>query len=232
MCSYYMKQAQADNHAVREAACHAIAELATKVDQKCITGKLDLLLDSLKRCFEDDSWPVRDAACLASSRFLAAYKDLGAEKRVLEFVPLMWSQLEDYVCSVRQGAAESLTAVCAAYPMLVDEHIWPRLIVSLGKIVDQPSDSSAELETDPTGVSALSQFGVVKRIRDNDPILHTGQQMFSCGSLAPKMSRGGGAGCGGHSFRHPAYPWQITDGAVQVRSRFGRKKRRFAEDSR
>lgn len=35
-------------------------------------------------------------------------------------------------------------------------------------------------------------------------------QMYSCGSLAPKMRRGGG--CADHLFRRPAEPWEKGDG--------------------
>lgn len=36
--------------------------------------------------------------------------------------------------------------------------------------------------------------------------------MFSCGSLAPKLKRGGG--CMDHGFTKPKEPWEMTDGAV------------------
>lgn len=36
--------------------------------------------------------------------------------------------------------------------------------------------------------------------------------MYSCGSLAPKMRRGGG--CADHLFRRPAQPWEKADGSV------------------
>jgi hypothetical protein len=35
-------------------------------------------------------------------------------------------------------------------------------------------------------------------------------QMYSCGSLAPKMGRGGG--CMDHKFRKPSEPWELADG--------------------
>ena len=46
-----------------------------------------------------------------------------------------------------------------------------------------------------------ANFSVAKRIRDNDVELHEDQQMYSCGSLAPKMGRGGGGGCTDSKFR-------------------------------
>ena len=38
-------------------------------------------------------------------------------------------------------------------------------------------------------------------------------QMYSCGSLAPKMHRGKrGGGCMDHQFRKPSEPWEKADG--------------------
>jgi len=41
---------------------------------------------------------------------------------------------------------------------------------------------------------------------------HTGQQMYSCGSLAPKLKRGGG--CMDHGFAREQEPWEASDGAI------------------
>ena len=35
--------------------------------------------------------------------------------------------------------------------------------------------------------------------------------MYSCGSLVPKMKRGGG-GCMDHQFHKPAQPWEKSEG--------------------
>lgn len=57
---YYVSQSLADNHAVREAACTCIAELGNKIDPESVRPHVTRLLDTLKVCFQDDSWPVRD----------------------------------------------------------------------------------------------------------------------------------------------------------------------------
>ncbi|UYV78382.1 hypothetical protein LAZ67_16001129 [Cordylochernes scorpioides] len=81
---YYVSQTKANNHAVREAACACIAELAAKVTIHGLTNLLPrklwppyvpLLLQTLLECFKDDSWPVRDAACLASGNFVVCYPE-------------------------------------------------------------------------------------------------------------------------------------------------------------
>ena len=53
---YYVECTSADNHAVREAACHCIAELAAKIDRAVLAPHVQTLLRTLLECFEDDSW--------------------------------------------------------------------------------------------------------------------------------------------------------------------------------
>lgn len=57
---------------------------------------------------------------------------------------------------------------------------------------ESESIANADLEN-------VTIFGVAsKRARDNNIEQHTDQTMFSCGSLAPKLARGGG--CMDHGF--------------------------------
>ncbi|KAH3854922.1 hypothetical protein DPMN_097483 [Dreissena polymorpha] len=47
--------------------------------------------------------------------------------------------------------------------------------------------------------------------------LHTDKQMYSCGSLAPKMGRGKReGGCMDHKFRKEPEPWELADGCIQL----------------
>lgn len=43
---------------------------------------------------------------------------------------------------------------------------------------------------------------------------HADKTMFSCGSLAPKLKRGGG--CMDHGFSRPQEMWEMSDGAVHL----------------
>ncbi|RMX42240.1 hypothetical protein pdam_00011613 [Pocillopora damicornis] len=70
---FYISQTKADNHAVREAACACIAELGTKVSQDSLRSHVSELLQALVFCFKDDSWPVRDAACVACGNFVLCF---------------------------------------------------------------------------------------------------------------------------------------------------------------
>lgn len=57
---FYCESAQAGCHAVREAACSCMAELATKLHLDTVRPYVQRLLTTLLVCFNDDSWPVRD----------------------------------------------------------------------------------------------------------------------------------------------------------------------------
>jgi len=63
----------------REAACHCIAEIGTKLavigpDQKeAFKPYIKELLSSLSFCLRDESWLVRDAACVATGCFVACF---------------------------------------------------------------------------------------------------------------------------------------------------------------
>lgn len=57
---YYILATESDNHAVREAACACIAELASKIHPQTVQPHVERLLNTLLVCFQDDSWPVRD----------------------------------------------------------------------------------------------------------------------------------------------------------------------------
>ena len=70
-------------------------------------------------------------------------------------------------------------------------------------------------------MSNETQFGVAQnRAPGEGPIAaaaemeNENQQMFSCGSLAPKLKRGGG--CMDHGFARAQEPWELSDGCVYL----------------
>ncbi|XP_015919136.2 uncharacterized protein [Parasteatoda tepidariorum] len=206
---HYISQTKADNHAVREAACACVAELASKVDKEATQSHVPRLLQTLVDCFSDDSWPVRDAACLACGNFILCFPN--ESKNVLNLLyPLFFMNLKDGIPSVRQGAAGALANVVKAYGVEAYLNIKPQILDGLKGVKDQPSESEkySQLSKGP------ATFSVVKKLRDNDMELHSNQQMYSCGSLAPKMGRGGG--CGDRTFRKEAEPWELADGFVYL----------------
>ncbi|CAM9293315.1 unnamed protein product [Phaeothamnion confervicola] len=56
VADYYAWASDADNHVVREAACHSIAEAAVKVDHAAMAPHVGRLLSALLVCFHDESW--------------------------------------------------------------------------------------------------------------------------------------------------------------------------------
>ncbi|XP_018021968.1 uncharacterized protein LOC108678132, partial [Hyalella azteca] len=112
--SYYIEATTADNHAVREAACACIAELATKLPSSGVQPYVAQLLSALLQCFTDDSWPVRDAACVACGHFVQSFPE-EASFTMPQLYPLFFDNLQDSIPSVRQGAAVALGHVVQAY---------------------------------------------------------------------------------------------------------------------
>ena len=66
---FYVAQSQAENPAVREAACQCMSELGRKIDHASVSSFVAVMLEALVLCFQDESWPVRDAACLGLCNF-------------------------------------------------------------------------------------------------------------------------------------------------------------------
>ena len=118
VCEFYIVQSLADNHAVREAACHCIAELCTKValtvSKEPFKPYVQNLLKALLDCFKDESWPVRDAACGACVEFVTAFPE---ESTVLlpELLDLWFHHLSDNITSVREHSAMSLGRVMTVF---------------------------------------------------------------------------------------------------------------------
>ncbi|XP_068751859.1 uncharacterized protein [Montipora capricornis] len=206
---FYISQTKADNHAVREASCACIAELGTKVNPDSLRPHVSDLLRALICCFKDDSWPVRDAACVACGNFVLCFPQESSSS-MDELYPLFFENLSDSIPSVRQGAAVSLGNVVKAYGESALTVVMEKAREGL-KGIDKQEATSEKY----TGIQkGPATFGVIKRLRDNDMELHTNKQMYSCGSLAPKMKRGGG--CADHLFRRPPQPWERADGCVDL----------------
>mmetsp|Transcript_24365 Transcript_24365/g.51022 ORF Transcript_24365/g.51022 Transcript_24365/m.51022 type:complete len:949 (+) Transcript_24365:84-2930(+) len=205
LCRYYAIMCDADNHAVREAACQGVAELAQKLGKHSLYAEflaphVTILLQALLMCFHDESWPVRDEACLACGTFCLAY----AEECLPELPTLFerWTeQMTDQIWSVREDAAVALGDAIAAYGPDMLEKVMKVLKKSLPAAKDQPAMSREEY----------------KKLQ-NDMQAHTGNQLYSCGSLAPKLRKGGAGriGCGNCAIDRPKAPWEATDGCIYL----------------
>lgn len=206
-------QCDADNHVVREAACQAIAELAVRFglsdDEKhaqeyheLLQEQIDVLLQALLMCFHDESWPVRDEACLACGTLCKSYP----EECRSEFKTLWerWTeQLTDQIWSVRQDAAVALGDALDAYGLdvwgLLSKELIPKILPAAR---DQPPMTREEYKA-----------------HMNDTQAHTDTQLYSCGSLAPKLKKKAGAGrigCTNCGIDRPKAPWEATDGCIYL----------------
>lgn len=229
----------ASNHAVREAACACIAELGDKIDKACLSEHVLTLLRVLLECFRDESWPVRDAACIACGNFLRCFPAESAPFLDDLFV-LFFAHVVDPIWSVREDAAVALGAVVEAYGDEAFLKVHTELLSMLPAAKEQPANSTAN-----SGLANVTQFGVAPacpavgqgdiaaahqarsvevaggatRIRytfgTEDP-MHTNQQVFSCGSLAPKLKKKRDAGCMDHTATRETEPWERSDGAVYL----------------
>ncbi|KAL4237616.1 hypothetical protein ACF0H5_002330 [Mactra antiquata] len=209
---YYVEATGADNHAVREAACACIAELGAKVSKDVVHTFIPQLLEALLICFNDDSWPVRDAACVACGNFVVCFPD-ESRSSLPALYPLFFNNLQDNIPSVRQGAALALCNVVKAYGEECFEEILKKVKEGLSDVEKQPENTEKYSDLD----KGPATYGVVKKLRDNDMDLHTDKQMYSCGSLAPKMGRGNtSGGCMDHKFRKEPEPWELADGCIHV----------------
>lgn len=205
---YYIKQTKADNHAVREAACACIAELGSKVNQDAVRPYVLPLLEALRVCFNDDSWPVRDAACLACGNFIFCFPE-ECKSMMEQLYPLFFANLSDSIPSVRQGAAAALANIVRTYGQEPIEISMEKITQGLKGVENQKPSTDKFPGLEKGG----AVFGVAKHLRDNDFELHTNQTMYSCGSLAPKMRAGG---CMDHQFQRPPEPWEIGDGCIYL----------------
>ena len=106
-------------------------------------NSLVLCLQALLMCFHDESWPVRDEACLACGTFCLAY----AEECTPELPTLFerWTeQLTDQIWSVREDAAVALGDAITAYGPEMMEKVLTVIWKKLPAAREQPAMSHEE----------------------------------------------------------------------------------------
>jgi hypothetical protein len=197
---YYVQMCDADNHVVREAACQAVAELSVKIGMddeysSALQPHVSILLQALLMCFHDESWPVRDEACLACGTFCRAYPDECRSE--LETLWTRWTeQLTDQIWSVRADAAVALGQACQAYGQDFLDRLLKFIHENLPAAKNQPKMTMDEYKALQNNMEA-----------------HTDSQLYSCGSLAPKLKKKAGAGrigCSNCDVSRPKQPWEGT----------------------
>ena len=218
---YYIMQCLADNHAVREAAWHCISEICTKVasvNPEPFRPHINDLLGALIDWFKDQSWPVRDSACVSCGKFVQRFPEESSERKQ-ELFDLWKAHLSDNIASVREHSAIALMDALEVYESEVVDLIKAELKDNLMKAkTDQQKDSQKF-----SGYSGTSVFSVAKPLEDGKYDEHADQQLYSCGSLAPKLKRGGG--CMDHGFSRAKEPWEHTDGWIYLLRELSRTKK-------
>lgn len=164
IAEFYALQAGADNHAVREAACHCISEICSKVaidneTKEPFRKHIASLLETLVDCFKDESWPVRDAACLACGSFVAAFPDESRSKYE-ELCALWIAHLSDNIFTVRQHSAQALAKVYEG-ASTYREDLLSRFSAYLDENIMKAKEQKAQSEQF-SNLSNETQFGVAK----------------------------------------------------------------------
>mmetsp|Transcript_21132 Transcript_21132/g.39038 ORF Transcript_21132/g.39038 Transcript_21132/m.39038 type:complete len:610 (+) Transcript_21132:94-1923(+) len=194
---YYVSQCLSDNHSVREAACMCIAEMATKVGLVAaaqIQPFVPELISALLDCFKDASWTVRDASCLACAEFVTIFSN-EAIQTLPELKNLWIAHLSDNITSVREHSAYAVCKAIKVYQSGPDDFL---------------SEVKAYLEANLYRAREQAVYDVAHAHEDKKE----NEIMYSCGSLAPKLRRGGG--CMDHGFNRPSHPWEFSDGCVYL----------------
>ena len=206
---HYGKMCDADNHVVREAACLAVSELSVKLGtnpkyKESLSPFVQGMLQSLIMCFYDESWPVRDSACLACGSFVKAYPTECLPE--LETLFERWlDNLTDQIWSVREDAAIALGDAITAYGSVALSKVLPFVVSLVPAARSQPSETRLE-----------------KLARENDVKSHTNTVLYSCGSLAPKLNKNAHksanrvAGCSDCQVTRDKCEWEATDGAIYM----------------
>ncbi len=122
---YYSEASKSHNHVVCEAACHSMAELAAKIltslsSEADVSECVNIIVEALFNCINDDSWPIRDASSL-SMGIVARYFPTHTSQK-LDAIWKRWLlNLKDSIWSVRENAAVAIGHVlCSANKDIVE----------------------------------------------------------------------------------------------------------------
>lgn len=195
----YIEQTQSLIEIQRESAVYCVGELFKKVQIDSADKKFQTsLLDSLKLSLIDHSWPIRDAACSSISNYINS--NVCQQSEIDQIFAILKQRLFDNVRAIRESAALALSDLVLKYPTYYDSLLNFSLL-TLPSVLNQPVDEHINPNVENIfGKSA-------KLARDNDPLLHVNQQIFSCECHASSHT------CKSHFIRDPE-PWEMTDGSI------------------
>jgi len=224
----FVEAAEAPNHAVREAGCHCISELACRVAGSpshptahrphFTHERVQRLMQTLVASFQDESWPVRDVASTAVGHFVTAFPE-ECEAHRTQLVELWFEQMADNIPSLRKNGAAALTMAVGVWPAQLWDGVLVKLTETLPSVLQQPEKSEIFTDYTPSGPFSVPRPKPASFEDRPDPE-YTDQTMYSCGSVAPKTfkrrARGGGGGCMNCSDQQPRQLWEASEGMVQL----------------
>lgn len=116
-------------------------------------------------------------------------------------LPLLIKVIVAQIWSVRQDAAVALGDALQAY--------GPEFFQKIRNLIDKLLPSAREQP-------AMSREEYKAHVNDYEA--HTNSQLYSCGSLAPKLRKGGAGriGCTNCGIDRPKAPWEATDGCIYL----------------
>ena len=110
--------------------------------------------------------------------------------------------MTDQIWSVRENAAVALGDATQSYGKEIADKCLALVKKLLPSAKDQPAMTMEEYKN-----------------KQNDIESHTDAQLYSCGSLAPKLGKKSGAGrigCSNCGVTRPKAPWEATDGCIYL----------------
>ena len=174
-------------------------------------------------------------SCVACGHLVLANPERLRSVAESDLYALLINHVSDNTWSVRENAAVAFgqlmklmaTTRVSAWRLC---SILPFLRVKRDQPTAVPENCKSEVGSDrrrqrierQLAESARSCLGNLTDLRSSfiraaeDPE-HSDKQMYSCGSLAPKLKRGRrGVGCMDHGYCRPKEPWEDTDGCVYL----------------
>uniref|UniRef100_A0A7I4BI56 TOG domain-containing protein n=1 Tax=Physcomitrium patens TaxID=3218 RepID=A0A7I4BI56_PHYPA len=205
---YYIVQSTAQNHLVKEAACHCMAELLWKIDPERIGSLVPRVLTTLMSCFKDPSWAVRDAACSAMRKAIEGYPE-EMKKLMPQLFDMWFAHLADNVRSVRENSAFTLGSAMRCFQGEAIEMavaVLQEVLPQAKNQVDKPCCCHGSLHaTQCASPGAGPHHGRPPSAEENmDGALSS--------NLLPKLAER----CDDYGFSRKSEPWEKSEGGIYL----------------
>lgn len=195
---FYLAQTQVSSFEMREAVCHCIGELVSKIASEVVRPFVDSLVQGVISMSAHATWPVKIAAGGALARCVENFPK-ECERFRSELYTSLTHQLHDRTWSVREQAAVTLGVLAKSYPGEYTQQIVDFALKGV---------PSARFEEDDNKKYNTDSPQAAKQLHDNDFKLHSNQNMFDCCSA--------GALPEGEEHSHSHSQWELSDGCFYL----------------